>query len=147
MHELGAHRRVGVGPLPAQDLEGDGEQRVAGEDRGRLAEGDMQRGAPAAQRIVVHGRQIVMDQGIAMHAFERGGGIEAAFLRHAEQAARGHEQKGPQTLAAAEGRVAHGVGQSGIAGFRGWRGRKQPVETELEEVGDALQLLGEGHEG
>ncbi len=79
----------------AQDFEGEGEQRVAGKDGGRLVEGDMQRGAAAADGVVVHRRQVVMHQGVAMHAFERAGGGQGVFWRHAKHSCRFYEKKRP----------------------------------------------------
>ena len=72
----------------------------------------MQRRAPAADGIVVHGRQIVMHQRVAMDAFERAGGIERGFLLHAEQTRRLDEKKRPDALAAAKHRIAHGLRQN-----------------------------------
>jgi len=47
-------------------IERNGEQRIAGEDRGRFIEG-LVHGRPAtAQVVVVHGGEIVMHQRIAM---------------------------------------------------------------------------------
>ena len=72
----------------AQDLEGEGEQGVAGQDRGRLVEGEVQGRAAAAHRVVVHRRQIVMHQRVAMDAFERAGGGQRVGLVHAKQTRR-----------------------------------------------------------
>ncbi len=67
--ELGADGRVLMQAWVAQDLEGKRQEGVAGKDRGRLAEGDMKGRAAAADGVVVHGRQVVMHQGVAMDAF------------------------------------------------------------------------------
>ena len=69
--KLGANGRIGMRLRIAQDLEGQRQQCIAGQDGGCLVEGDMQRGTAAADGVVVHRRQIVMHQGVAMHAFER----------------------------------------------------------------------------
>ena len=86
-------------------------QRIARKDRGRLVEGDMHRGSPASRRVVVHGGQVVMHERIAMDAFERAGCVERARLLHPEQARGLDEQEGPEPLAAAERRIAHGLRQ------------------------------------
>ena len=99
----------------AQYIEGKCLKRVAGKDRGRLAERDMRRGAAAPDRIVIHGGKIVMHQRVAMHAFERGAGVERILLRHAEQPRRFDEQERPQALAAAECCVAHRLDQARLA--------------------------------
>ena len=126
--QLGANGGIRLGLPIAQDLEGEGEQRVAGKDGGRLVEGDMQRGPAAADCVVVHRRQIVMHQGVAMHAFERASGGQGVFWRHAKHSRRFDEKKRPQPLAAAERRIAHRLGKAGS--LRGVAAilRKQAVE-------------------
>ena len=52
----------------AQHVEGEGQQPVTGEDRGRLVEFLVRGRTAAAEIVVVHGRQVVMHQRIAMHA-------------------------------------------------------------------------------
>ncbi|GFO82887.1 MAG: hypothetical protein A49_25140 [Methyloceanibacter sp.] len=78
----------------ADDLEGDGEERIARQDGGGFVEGDMHRGASPAERIVVHGRKIVVDQRVAVNAFERASRIEGRLLGHAEQARGLDEEEG-----------------------------------------------------
>ena len=69
---------IGMGLGPAQHVEGEGEQTVAGQDRGRLVE-FLVRGRPAAaQVVVVHRRQVVVHQRIAMHELDRGAGHQRA---------------------------------------------------------------------
>ena len=77
-----------------QNIEGDGQQRIAGEDGCRLVEGLMHRRPAAAQVVVVHGGQIIVNQGIAVHAFERGAGHERALARNREQGAGLSHQEG-----------------------------------------------------
>ena len=47
-------------------------QRVTGEDRDRIPEDDMGRRLSATQRVIVHRRQVVMDQRVRMDHLERG---------------------------------------------------------------------------
>ena len=56
-----------------QQVEGLGEEAVAGEDRDVLAEGHVARRLAAAQRVVVDRRQVVMDQRVGVDELERGG--------------------------------------------------------------------------
>ena len=59
-------RRVQPGGHLGQQVEGPRQQRVAGQDRDRLAE-DLVRGRlAAAQVVVVHGRQVVVDQAVGV---------------------------------------------------------------------------------
>jgi hypothetical protein len=55
--------RIGVGGVVGQrDGERVGQQRVAGEDGGRVVVGLVHGGLAATQVVVVHGRQVVVDQ-------------------------------------------------------------------------------------
>ena len=96
---------------PRHQIEGEGEQAVAGQDRGRLVEGLVRGGAAAAQVVVVHRRQVVVHQRIAVHAFERGAGQQRAVMGGAEQAGAFDQQKRAHALAAAQRRIAHGLEQ------------------------------------
>ena len=113
--QLDPHAWIPMRAWAAQYIEGERLQRVAGKNRGRLAERDMRRGPAAPDRVVVHGGKIVMHQRVAMHAFERGGSVKSAFFRHAEQARGFDEQERSQALAAAERRVAHRLDQPSLA--------------------------------
>ena len=79
-----ADGRVSAVMRVAHNLEGESEQSIAGKDRRRLVEGDMHGGPSAAQRIVVHGWQIVMHERVAMDAFERAGYGKRVVLAHPE---------------------------------------------------------------
>ena len=118
-------RRIGVGRLVAQDLEGEGQQRVACEDGGRLVEGLVRGGLAAAQVVVVHGRKVVMHQRIAVHAFECGAGPSARSRGTPNRAADSTTRKGLQPLALAQRRIAHGFGHP--AGGKAIQ-RQQPVQ-------------------
>ena len=66
-----ALRPASVASPVGEDVEGKRQQAVAGEDGGRLVEGAVHGRLAAAQIVVVHRRQVVMDQRVAVHAFER----------------------------------------------------------------------------
>ena len=84
-HQRDPHRRIGMGLRPRQDVEGEGQQAVAGEDRGRLVERLVHGRPAAAQIVVVHRRQVVMHQRIAVHEFDRGAGHQRVLAPDAEQ--------------------------------------------------------------
>ncbi len=107
-HEIGPHGRVGGGVRAAENVEGEGEERVAGKDRRRLVEGAVNGRAAAAHVVVVHRRQVVVDEGIAVDAFDGGGGVEGGVLGKAEEAGGLDDEERAQALAAAEHGVAHG---------------------------------------
>ena len=100
-------------PGSCQQLEGEREQRVTGQDRGPLVEGLVDGRPAAAEIVVVHGRQVVVNQRIAVYAFERRRDLERGLCRDAEQARAFERQEGPQALAAAERGQPHGLDQAG----------------------------------
>ena len=91
----------------ASDIEGDSQQRVAGEDRGRLVEGLVDGRPPAADIVVIHRRQVVVDEAVGMDAFERRRGRDHSAALGAEQPGRLDQQERPEALAAAEHGIAH----------------------------------------
>ena len=97
--------------VAGDDVEGERQQPVAGQDRGGVV-GLLVQGRPAAAQIaVVHRRQIVMDQRIAVDAFERGAGQQRGVARHAEHGRTLDHQERPQPFSAAEARIAHRLHQ------------------------------------
>ncbi len=121
--QLGAHGGIGVGVRTGQQLERDGQQGVAGQDGGPFVEG-LVHGRPAAtQIVVVHGRQVVMHERIAMHAFQRRGGRQGGAGLHAEQGGALDQQERTYPLAPAKRGMTHGVEQP-----RGCAGRRHAVE-------------------
>ena len=140
-HQFDAHVGARMGFRPRQKIEREGEQAVAGEDGGRFVE-LLVRGRPAAPQIViVHRRQVVMHQRVAMHAFERRAGHQRARARHVEQGGRLDDQKRAKALAATEAHVAHRVEQPARArAFAVDRRRaEEPVEQRLGFGGDLVR--------
>ena len=91
-----------MGSALGQDVEGEGLQGIAGEDRGRLVEGLVHGRPAAAQIIIVHGRQVVMDERIAVDAFERGTHPSGRAGAALEELGALEKQERPQSLAGAE---------------------------------------------
>src|SRR6185437_16899539 len=89
--------------------EGERQQPVAGENGGRLVEGLVRGRTAAAQVVVVHRRQVVVDQRIAVDAFDRAAGAQRRRRVAAERAGGLDGQERPQPLAAAERAVTYGV--------------------------------------
>ena len=90
-----------------QGLEGDGTQGVAGQNCHGLPEHNVVGGTAAAQVVVVHGRQVVVDQRIGMDHLERAGGVFAARNARPHHPRRRHRQQGPNPFAAREDAVAN----------------------------------------
>ena len=130
---VGARVRARIG----QDLEGDRLQRVACENRGRFVEGAVGRRPAAAQIVVVHRRQIVMNQGIGVQALDRGRGADRAGVASAERPRRLDDQERPQPLAAAKRRVAHSFDQPPRPRRFAWLRfeRQERVEFRLDRCG------------
>ena len=110
--QFAAHGGIVVGVLMQQDVEGGGLEGVAGEDGGGLVIGLVHRGATAADVVVVHTGQVVMDQAVGVDAFEGAGGAQHRPFLDVEQIGRLQREEGPQPLAGAQRRVAHGLGQA-----------------------------------
>ena len=128
--------RCGLGHMP----EGEGEERVAGEDRGRFVEGLVDGGLAAAEVVVVHRGQVVVDQRVAVEELDRetgGKGARGADVEHRRRLA--HEQR-PEALAAAERGMAHRGDQPLGRLARTVRG--EVVEHDLEAVLDGIGALG-----
>ena len=68
-----------VGRGLGQNLEGEGQKRIARQHRGRLVEGLLGRGPAAAQIVVVHAGQIVMHQRIGVQGLDGGGRARGPF--------------------------------------------------------------------
>ncbi len=144
--QFDAHARIGMGLWPRQDVEGEGEQAVAGQDGGRLVELLVRGRLAAPQFVVVHGGQIVVHQRVAVHAFQRRARHQGVLPRHVEQGRAFDDQERPEPLAAAEAGIAHGLEQPRRpARFaRAGRCRQQPVEQDLDVGGDRIEAREKG---
>ena len=60
-NQLAAHGGVGVSLARDENLEGSGLQGITGQHRGRFVEGDVKRGLPATNIVVVHAWQVVVN--------------------------------------------------------------------------------------
>ena len=87
--------------------EGQRLQRVAGEDGGGLIEGLMAGGPAAPQVVVVHRRQIIVDQGVGVEHLDRRHGPGAGMVMAADRAAGRQHQRRAQAFAAGEHAVTH----------------------------------------
>src|SRR5262249_2421453 len=108
--------------------------------RCRLVEGDMHCGPSAAQRIVVHGWQVVMHERVAMDTLERAGCGKRVVLAYPEQMSRGDEQEGPEALAAAKRRIAHSFSERAIPSAAPPITGEQQAEPPLDEPFHAFEL-------
>ena len=94
-----------------EELEGEALQRVAREQRRGLVELDVAGGLAAPQHVVVHARQVVVDERVRMDQLDGGRGDLEPGRIGARHDARGEDEHRPHALAAAERGVAHRVVQ------------------------------------
>ena len=85
---------------------------VAGEHRGRLVECLVHRRLAAAQVVVVHARQIVVDQRVDVDASIAAPARRARSRGDLEQPRGRDREQGPKPLAAADRRIAHRLEQA-----------------------------------
>ena len=111
--EFAHHRQQSIGgnPRAAQGhhLEGAGEQGIAGQDGVGLAVHLVIGGSAAAQVVVVHGGEIVMDQRHGVDHLQGNAGGHGQFAVGAGQLAGRQAEDRPQALASRQQGVAHGL--------------------------------------
>ncbi|EKE16589.1 MAG: hypothetical protein ACD_10C00905G0003 [uncultured bacterium] len=122
-----------------QQIEGQRLQRVTGQNRGGLIPFDMHGRQAAAQRVVVHRGQVVVDERIGVQRLDRGGGRDRGFRTQAQHAGGFQRQKPAQAFAARAG-IGHGVDHGLIR-----QGGKGGVETGLDQRGVGGQQGGKAH--
>ena len=110
-HELEPDVGFRVGVRAGENVERQREQPVARQDGGGLVERLMSGRSAAPQVVVVHRRQVVVRQRIAVHTFERAPRQQGALAHHAEQRGALHHQERPEALAAAEADIPHRIKQ------------------------------------
>ena len=93
------------------ELEGESLQRITGEDRRPLVISLPYRWLAAPQFVVVHRRQIVVHQRVAMDAFDCRGGRQRRLAFDAEKGGRVENKIGAETLAPRQNRMAQRLGQ------------------------------------
>ena len=109
-HEVaqGAQHAVGGAVLLVQhELDGLGEEAVAREDRHVLPEHDVAGGLAAAQLVVIHRGEVVVDQGVGVDQLDGRRQRDHVLLRVAERLCSGEGEHRPDPLATREQRVAH----------------------------------------
>ena len=101
--------------LARQHVKRLGQQPVARQDRHPFAGDDVQRRPAAAHRVVVHGRQIVVNQRVGVDQLDRARGGHRQRAVAADRVGAGQAEHRPQPLAAGREAVAHRVGDDGRA--------------------------------
>ena len=86
--EGGACSRAAGSGVARQHLESQGQQGVARKDGRPVIERLVHRRPAAAHLVVVHGRQVVVHQGVAVHQLQGGCRIQRNLRRHVEEGRR-----------------------------------------------------------
>ena len=108
-----AFSRRGIG----QHLEGHVQKPVAGKDRDGLSVHLVAGGPAPAKIVVVHGRQIVMDERVGMDQLERSRDRQEIGCLRAQRLGRRDRQDRPHPFASREQAVPHGLMHDGRKGF------------------------------
>ena len=107
--EFGQHRHLPRIALRrgGKHFEGQRLQCIAGKDRGGFVEGHVHGRLASAQGVVVHRRQVVVYQRVAMDQFDRDGGRIQRGLVGTKGTATGVHKQWPHALAAIEHAMPH----------------------------------------
>ena len=84
------------------------QQRVSRQDGDAFSEGLVAGGFPTAQIVVVHGWQVVMDEGIRMHHFHGAGGNQGVHCQSSAGLRRRQAKDGAHSFPPRKYAVAHG---------------------------------------
>ena len=129
--------RCGAGRADRHGLEGEGLERVAGENGGGFAEDDVAGRLAAAKIVVVERGQVIVDEGVGVEHLQRGSELGCSGRYVAGDHAGGFKcQDRPETLAAGEGGVAHGA-MNGM--WKGVRGGEQAFKGLIGQLGSCAE--------
>ena len=118
-----------AGRRGSRGIEGLGEQAVPGQNGGGFVELLVAGGLAPAQVIVIHGRQIVVDQGVGMDHFQGAGQRQGRIEAAAHRLRRRQAEDGPQPFATREQAVMHGLNHpQGRAPHRREASLQSPVD-------------------
>ena len=125
-----------------EDFKRDGEQGVPGKHGDPLAKDLVAGGATPAQIVVVHAREVVVDERVGVDAFHGAGGGQGRFQRAAAGLGCRKAEDGPQPFAARKERVAHGLVHGG--GFDGGFG-EESVERPIYQGAAVSEVVLQNH--
>ena len=90
------------------DVEGKRQKGVADKDGGCVIESLVHGRPSAAQVVIVHCRQVVVDKGVAVHELEGGARHQRAGTIDIKESSGLGDEERAQPLASVEGRMTHG---------------------------------------
>jgi hypothetical protein len=110
--KLSANLPAWVSARIAQDLEGNGEQGIAGEDRRGFIISQMDSRLASPQIVVIHARQVIMDERMNVNTFHCETRAKRHRAGHSKHVGRRAGKQRPQSFAAADCSIAHRLQQS-----------------------------------
>ena len=120
-----------------RDLEGLSKQRIAREHGDAFAEDFVIGRLAPAEIIVVHRRQIVVNERIGVDALDRTGERHGGLLRSTARSGRREAERRAHAFAAGKERVAHRlVDGGGLHAFLG----QETIQTAIDKGGAALEV-------
>ena len=112
-----------------RDLEGNGEQGIARENGDAVAENFVTRRAATAEIVVIHARQIIVNERVGVDAFH-GAGVRQRRRRFTSAGfGSGETKNGPEPFPAGKQTVAHRLVQRDR---RHGRLRQEPIERAVD---------------
>jgi len=98
---------TGGGRVGRKDEKGVGQETVAGQNGGRLVEGSVACRLAPAEIVVVHGRKVVVNEGIGMHHFKGAGGRKKTPALLAETLSHEKAETGSEAFPSRKEGMAH----------------------------------------
>ncbi len=117
-----------------EQAEGFREKRIAGEDGHGFPKFDMGGRQAAAQRTIVHGGEVIMDQRVGMEALN-GDGRWKRVNSGAVEIRSEEDQRGPEALPACPQAVVHGLMEVGRLSLWRWKEAYQGLLDGVQVVG------------
>jgi hypothetical protein len=121
----------GPGPALGGDLEGLGEQGIAGEDGDPFTEDLVVGEASASIIVVIHGRQVVVDEGVGVDAFHGASQGHGVGRGPPAGLGGGQAEDGAETFSAGEQGIPHGFVNRGRARIGAGQ---EPVQSAVDGV-------------
>jgi hypothetical protein len=117
---------------PGGNFEGLCKQGIAGEDSNAFPEHFVIGGFATTKIIVIHGRQVVVDQRIGMNTFDRAGQGHGVSLGASASSGGGQAQSGAHSFSSRKEGVPHGLMDRCRAGGR-WR--QKAIQRAIDRFG------------
>ena len=114
----GSYAVPGRCPRLGKNFKSDRQECIARQDRDPFAKNFVARGAAAAQVVVVHAGEVVMDEGIGVDTFHGAGRWEGVFSKTAADFRSREGECGAQAFASCKKAISHRLVDGGRLGRR-----------------------------